>query len=367
MRIFVVLMFLFSTLSFAQSVEIGVILSLTGEHAASGQADLKGVESFKAQLSSTGFSSDYFEILIKDDGSSVALAETLAEQFIAEGVHALLCCRSAQASKRVLALSQQANVLTLALSELPSDAAWGYSFEPSAERVIQALFLAMAARGENKVAVMTPDNAIGDLVERAVRRLSVPGGVGVIELMRYPPEATVLTPEALWVATRLPDVILVWGGVQDSILAYQSLRERGFEKQIIVPPALLLRDDYAQEVIGAFSLLPNLEKESSIVNDGSEVALARYKSFYEQQNGDLTQWRQAAASYDALSLLNQTSLTVLSIGIGDNTPALRSAMNETFSSLGVVTGVNATYDFGLSREGIRANSLSMQRANPINP
>lgn len=348
----------------AQSLKVGLILPLTGENAAQGQAYLRVLETFKLrQEALQPYLSQAIEISLRDDRSSPVNAERLTAELIAEGVHVLVCCLTQRASQSVMALTLAAQVPSFALSPLSETSAWGYALKPSDETVIRAIFLALAARSQHKLALMTVDAQEASL-EAIMRRLSVPGGIEVIEISSYPFDVDVLTPEALWVATRLPDAVLIWDSLYRSKLAYEGLRERGYEQNIFLSPELF-KEAWLEDFRGAFSLLSPLE--ASLLEGGFSYPKARdYQDWYLKASLGSGFSTEGAELFDALSAISMAFETLLSYGIRfDDVTVLKTAMIDSIAQLGVVEGLTGSFDFSYFATNYLAESLVISRAGAI--
>jgi len=157
---------------------------------------------------------------------------------------------------------------------------------------------------------------------------------------------------------------LLWGDLPDTILAYQGLRQRGFEKQIVIDPQFLRPHESQQALIGAFSFLPSITVDTETQTAMESLVKSAYKTAYELSHDNFVSGAQGAALFDALSMTNETSLTVLSLGIGNDTQSLRNAMNDLFLNSASGVGVNGRYDFQAQRDGLSVSGLTMQRLNP---
>ena len=225
----------------AQTFRIGVVLSQTGSARLVGQSQANAIGLLKNRLRESPLSGS-IEIIIRDDTSHpVIAAQRVQELAEAEGVHALLCCTTEAATKGINDYLEQARVLTLSLSSLPpTPSRWLFSVRPDPERVLQSAVLQQVARDKRRFALMALDNGFGEQALMALTRLLSPeANVELVAQQRYRPDVSVLTPEALWTATRLPDTVFVWGLPRDSALAFSALRARGYDKDIILDPALL--------------------------------------------------------------------------------------------------------------------------------
>lgn len=338
---------------------IGVIISQSGQSLAIGQAQVRAVQHFKDQL---GRFASEVELLVRDDASFPA--ETLKQaQDLIENQHvlALVCCSSSSNLKAISAYLSQQPILTLSPNDLPdsnnlSEPSWMLSTKPSLYKLLQSIILHLSDQGQQSLGVMTPENSVGSDVQKALSLLLSPGGIRLAVLQTYAVDSAVLTPEALWVATRLPESILVWGGARDSVLAYQALRERGFEGNVILNPNGI----NLSEVEGAHVVLSPLQVASSLA-----ITHPNYQNSLDFANQIRPINMDTAYLYDALDLLKAALEQVYTFGIPtDNLPALRYALRDALIGLGAITGVAATYDYSETDPiGVMPLSLVMGKVN----
>jgi hypothetical protein len=95
------------------------------------------------------------------------------------------------------------------------------------------------ARGLHALGVMLPEDEAGDADLARLEGFLAAPELRVVAVARYAPDARVLTPEALWVATREPDAILAWGRRDDAGRAVAGLRARGWGGPAYVRAAVL--------------------------------------------------------------------------------------------------------------------------------
>ena len=270
---FILVLMLMASVASAQ-YKIGVIISQSGQATLMGQQQAKAAQLFIRQLQTQGAFAKSLEIILRDDASSPQETLEQAKDLIENhGVLALVCCTL---SANLSAISEYLNgqpIITLSPSDLPASTGWMFTTKPNLERLLQSVILQLSAKNQQSIGVMTPDSMSAS-VENALALLLSPGGMRLGVSQTYSPDATVLTPEALWVATRLPETVLVWGLAQDSALAYKALRERGYERDIILNPALLGNSSEINssgginllEVEGASFILSPVQVASSLPN-----------------------------------------------------------------------------------------------------
>jgi branched-chain amino acid transport system substrate-binding protein len=327
----------FYSLGVAQ-YKIGVIISQSGQAASTGQEQIKAVNLFIKQLQNQGFTQ--IEILLRDDASHPQEALEQAKHLIeTQGVVALVCCTLSTSVKAISDYVTSQAILLLSPSDLPTNSNWMFSTKPNLDRLLQSVILQLSAKSQQSIGVMTLNSSLGSSVEQSLQLLLSPGGMRLGVLQTYSPEATVLTPEALWVATRLPESVLVWGLARDSALAYKALRERGYEREVILNPDSLNNINLL-EVEGASFILSPVHLANSLPT--THPSYLNSFNFASQMAPDL----EAAYLYDALNILKLALEQVFTYGIPkDDIPGLRYALRDSLIGLSPYAGVAASYDY----------------------
>jgi ABC-type branched-subunit amino acid transport system substrate-binding protein len=213
---------------------VGVIVSASGGGTL-GQRQALAADRAAALLWPSGVYGQPVVVDVRDDRGDPRRAEALASELLEEGVLALICCTSAAASERVAGLAERHATVLLALTSLGASASatvpggsWAWQLAAQPRTVMTAAAVQAGAEGKVGVALMTLDNAFGDAAEEAFERALSDAGRVPVGTSRYPPNATVLTPEGLWIATREPGSVIVWGLPGDTRLAIDGLRRRGY-------------------------------------------------------------------------------------------------------------------------------------------
>ncbi len=178
--------------------------------------------------------------VVTHDGT-VDAALHAAEEAARGGAHVLVCCRDAETSRsvarRVAGLGLP--VLTLHSASERSTAGWQVAVAMDPAEELRGIIGDAYDRGARTFGIMMPAGSEGDaLLARLPGFFGAPG-MTLATPARFPTGATVLTPEALWVATRLPDVVIAWGDDRDPWTALWGLRERGWRGPVYLPYAAL--------------------------------------------------------------------------------------------------------------------------------
>jgi branched-chain amino acid transport system substrate-binding protein len=370
-----VLRFLFVSLFFlitahAQSFKIGVILSQTGQASQIGGMQARALDVLEAQLRQSVFGKN-LELIIRDDASLPANTLREATDLIEnEGVVGLVCCSLESSSKTLSDYIQTQNILTMTLSDIPSsdiqNNTWLFTVKPDTQRYLQSILLQLSRKGQQSLGVMTLDNSLGDSLQTALDLLITPGGMQLAAIERYRPDVTVLTPEALWVATRQPSSVLVWGLQPDSTLAYNALRKRGYENDVILNPALLDGATLPTFYNNAVFPVPAVMVPTLPDTQPNYLEAFRFVTAMSTNYGPNRVGYQGAYAYDAVMLIEGALEQALTFGIPrDDTANLRFALRDALVGMPPYKGAAAVYDYS-DTDPIGVDPYSLVLAKVVN-
>ncbi len=219
---------------------VGVIVSRTGPAAASGTLQAHAAERFADTLGRSGVFGTPIRIDVRDDAGDPARAASLATELANAGAAVVVCCTTAAATARVGAVLESAGVPFVALTDLDlTHTTWTFGLAPSDRTRVTAIAVDAAGEGKVSLALMTLATPFGDAAVDAFERALADAGRTIAGEARYPADAPVLTPEALWIATRQPGAVVVWGLPLDLPRAIDALRRRGYEGLVYARPDAL--------------------------------------------------------------------------------------------------------------------------------
>ncbi len=256
-------------------------------------------------------------------------AAQAARTAVADGAWAVVCCETDAATAAVAgALADAPDVLLVS--------PYGGAVRAAAGRqVVLDLAPAEALRGfvrdaygggARAIGVMTPAGVPGDVALQALEGTFAAGDLALRGVARYPAGARPLTPEALWVATRLPDVVIAWDDAAGAAAAWRALRARGWNGPVYAPAAVLRTPGglprgggpegevrLAVPPAAVWTALPPSDPARAWAIDARTVAGGRLGSAPGRADG--------ARAYDALALLAHAAATG-----AETSAALRAAV-----------------------------------------
>jgi branched-chain amino acid transport system substrate-binding protein len=240
MRWLLLLILAFVGLAEAESWRIGAILSQSGADATVGFSEAAAARTAAATLGSGGIYGDTWRLDLRDDASDPQLALMAAESLIDAGALAIICCTGVRATESVAALLEARGVVMLALHPIERPESYArFTVVADDHTRLTAVAVDGTVQGKASLAMMTLDDAFGDASLAAFERALRDAQRAFAGVARYPAETDVLTPEALWIATRGAGAVVVWGEARDLPLAIDALRRRGYLGLIYVRPAAL--------------------------------------------------------------------------------------------------------------------------------
>jgi ABC-type branched-subunit amino acid transport system substrate-binding protein len=231
MRVTPLLLALLLSLATARtpSWTVGVIVSSNGTYADVGRPQAFAAERTAAALAGRGVFGVPLVVDVRDDGGDPRRAEALANELAEAGAVAVLCCTTPAATARVAEALHARMTPHLALADADLGGRfWSFALVPDDRARLTAVAVDAATLGKVSLALMTLDTTFGSASEAAFERALADTGRGLAGEARYPADADVLTPEALWIATREPGAVVVWGLPRDLPVALDALRRRGY-------------------------------------------------------------------------------------------------------------------------------------------
>ena len=336
----------------AQSYRIGIILSTTGPYATVGSLELAAVNAFAAELqrSSPAFANSV-EFIVRDDVGDPGRAADLAAALIDDGVHLLLCCSSAAASRRVVPVAVANGTLTLSPSAVAAQEGviWHYGFAPTEETLLRAVVRHAFASRKLGLGLMTLDNAFGRRAHEVLEREMAVADMELLGSATFAAAQRPLTPEALWVVTREPGAVVVWGLRDDSQAAVAALRTRGFLgpvylRPVVLDPAAGGADLYALE--GVFTpVAPFVLRDSLPPDHQSAAAVAGAARLLAGQFGPEYLAAESAIMFDVLSLGLLAIEQATQYGVAPEAVAsFRQALRDAAIALPPYAGAAGSYD-----------------------
>lgn len=349
-------------------LHVAAVVSSTGASAALGASEAHTLAMLADSLK--GRSGVQLELEVLDDGSDVANAVELVTGLLATNrVDAIICCTRSEASLAVVAPMQAARVSLISLAAAapianPAESRrWVFSTTPPDSLILQGVVADMQARGVSDMAFLGLSDAFGEsgLVEL---QLLLPGsGIHLDQAVRYDAGSSSYTAAALAATLSRPQVVLVWGIVDDSARMVRELRDRGFGGDIYVSHGV--GNDRFIELAGAAAegvrlvVGPLLVASDLAANAPTrDVALA-YARQYEAAFPGESATTFGGHAYDAVMALANAGDLALERGALATSDIVvkRLALRDALEGMGPFVGVGGVFDFtGTDHQGLDARA-----------
>ena len=336
----------------AQAIRIGIVTDRSGPAADASLA--AAVAAFDMRMeSSGGVFGVPVEVLVADARSDPSRTRAELERLaVEEGVHAIVCCATPAAARMAREVAEQHDVLLLALAHIEqAGGGWTFGLAPDERTELRAIVSHAYGEGKRALALMTLENAFGDAAKRILEEELPVAGMELVETQRYAPDVTVLTPEALWVATRLPGAVVVWGLPQDTEVAVDALRRRGYEGPLYVRSGLVDTDAWDRIArrgvrMAVAPILVAAAAPDDAAGDAGRYSAAR--SLADMLNAlyglrDIS--AEAARAWDGLALLQGAAEQAALYGVPpEDVASYRLALRDAAIALPPVQGAGGSYD-----------------------
>lgn len=348
----------------SQVLRVGAVISSTGESAALGASEANTLALLADQLA--GRSGVQVELSVLDDGSQVEKTIELVNGLLAANeVDAIICCTRSEAALAVVAPMQAARVPLISLAAAapianPAESRrWVFSTAPSDTLILHGVVADMRARGVSDMTFVGLADAFGEsgLVEL---QLLLPGsGITLDTVVRYDAQATSYTAPVLAATLSRPQVVLVWGIVDDSARMVRELRTLGFGGDIYVSHGvgnhrfIELAGAAAEGVrlaVGPLLVAADLAATAP----GRDVSLA-YANAYAAASPGETATTFGGHAYDAVMALVNAADFADARGAFDTADhvARRLALRDAIEGMGPFVGIGGVFDFtGTDHSGL---------------
>lgn len=349
-RVLILILLLVGTSASAQAIRIGVVVDRTGAGASAAMEAVLAAFQTRARTSGGVFGVP-FEVIVRDDRGDPARTRAEVEQLIAqEGVHAVVCCSGSATARVAASLAQASGTLVLTAGMIErAPAGWAFTLEPAERTELRAIVSHAYAEGKRALALMTLSNAFGDLATQILEEELGAAGLELVATERYRPDASVLTPEALWVATRQPGAVVVWGLSADSGVAIDALRRRGYGGPIYARSDAIAAAGPGIDagLLGGvrFAVAPISVDDGPLAGDPTFEAAASLTDFVLALYGIRDVPADAARMYDGLDLLRAAAEQAAVYGVSpESVSAYRVALRDAAIALPPFAGAGGSYD-----------------------
>ena len=318
----------------AQTIHIGVVMSLTGPAASLGIPQRNSVALLPTEVA--GHKVDY---IMLDDATDPTKAVSDARKLVDEdNVDAIIGSSTTPASLAMIDVAAEKKVpmISMAASEAlikPMDAQkhWVFKTPQNDSLMADAIVGHMAKNGVKSVAVIGFNDAYGDGWLAQMQRALGDKGIKLVDSERYARTDTSVTGQILKIVAAHPDAVLIAASGTPAVLPQSALKERGYDGKIYQTHGVAVMDFIrvgGKDVEGTILPAGPVVVAAQLPDDNKikPVAMA-YIRKYEAANGVGSVAAFGAHAYDA-ALLIQAAIPEALKAAQPGTPAFRAALRD---------------------------------------
>lgn len=298
-------------------IKIGAAVSLTGNFAREGNLLKNGYLYWEKLVNagggiSVGGKKMPVEVVYYDDESKPQTSARLTEKLITEdGVSFILGPYSSGIATATAAISEKYKVITMTpMATADSLYQRGYKYifcpAPLASTTLDPMLslLKTVPNPPQTIAIAGPDDLFPNVFAGAAQKKAEAEGLKVVYATKYPKGSADLSSVATAVKESNPDVLILTGYVQDSILLIKTLQTLkvnpkliGFAFAVGIPDFLNALGPAAEDLFGVQIWDPVLTYKGPVIADS-----ATYVDTFKKQFGDAPTYITAAGTAGALVL-----------------------------------------------------------------
>jgi branched-chain amino acid transport system substrate-binding protein len=336
----------------AADITVGLVTSMTGPGASIGIPYAKGTDAgvtFKDEVN--GIKVKVVEL---DDASDPSTGSRDARKLIEQDkIDVLMGAGSTPTTLAIAAISHELKVPMLALAptgEISGDAgAWLVSIPQPPPMMVTAVAERMKATGAKTVGYFGFNDAWGDLVYNALKKVADPAGIQIVANERYARADTSVTAQALHIVAAAPEVVMMGGSGTPGALPFIALAERGYKGQIYGTHALI-NPDFVR--VGGSAVEGVICPAGPVVvaeqlpdsNPTKKVSL-EYQAAYQKANNEPARGGLGPYAFDAWLIMLDSAKRALATGAQPGTPEFRTALRDAIQTTKEVVGTHAVYNF----------------------
>lgn len=299
-----------------------------------------------------------------DDAGEAPTAVRQARDLIATGALALACCSTPEATVAVaFVLEREAPLLPLlALHPLPPSAHRAhFTLSLDDAVVFKAIAVDATTQAKASLALLSVDNAWGASALAAFEEALARAQRGFAGEARYAPGTAVMTPEALWVATRDAGAIVHWGEDGELARAVDALRRRGFEGLVYARPTTLSSEERNRLILAGPHLFDPRDLSLGLRSVATPIEVAHLLPAGHAHRAALDaladavgapRWGALSAQErfrvalldDAAIFLRRALEVVGALGVDEEASTLRSALRDALVTLAPLPLSSGTFD-----------------------
>jgi branched-chain amino acid transport system substrate-binding protein len=336
----------------AAEITVGLITSLTGPGASIGIPYAKGLQAglvYKDEVNGIKI-----KAVQLDDASDPSTGTRDARKLIEQDkVDVLMGAGATPTTLAIAAVSHELKVPLIALTptgDIPGDAgAWMISVPQPPPMMVEAVVKRMAAAGVKTVGYIGYNDAWGDLVYNALKKVAEPAGVQIVANERYARADTSVTAQALHLVAAAPEVVMMGGSGTPGALPFIALADRGYKGQIYGTHALINPDFVRVGGAAVEGVIcpagPVVVAEQLPETAPTRKVSMEYLAAYQKANNEPARGGFAPYAFDAWLIMLDASKRALATGAQPGTPEFRTALRDAIVTTKELVGTHAVYNF----------------------
>lgn len=320
--------------AFAQDINIGVTLAITGPAAALGVPERNALEFVPSEIGGVKI-----KTTVLDDGGDATAATTNARRFVTETkADVIIGSSTTPPSVAVSTVANEAGIPHFSLAPMPltpERVKWTAVLPQPIPIMGKVLYDHMKKNNVKTVGFIGFSDSYGDLWLNDFKAQGVAGGLQLTAEERFARPDTSVTGQALKLVSAKPDAILIAASGTGAGLPQVTLRERGYTGLIYQTHGAATMDfvriagKAAEGVIMASGpvMAPEGQPDSALTKKPG-LAL---NSAYEGKYGAATRSQFAGHAYDAFEVLKRVIPVALKAG-KPGTPEFRDALRVALTT-----------------------------------
>jgi len=324
---------LMTTLPARAEIFIGVSTSLTGPGASLGVPVRNATEFWPSEIAG-----EKIRVQVLDDMGDPTAATKNARRFVEDGADVIVGAANTPATIAVAQVAQEAGIMQLspAPAELPPGRDyWIFRIVMNARYYTDGLLEHMQKNGVKTLGFLGLSDAYGESYLQALREKVAGVGINLTAVERFARGDSSVAGQALSVAMRNPDAVVVIAIGSGAALPQKALKERGYSGKIyhsaasVSPDFLRLSGFDAKDAL-VISGPEQVAEQLPDNHPGKPHALA-FVQQYEAKYGAGSRTQFAAHIYDFARVLEQIIPVALKTA-RPGTPAFRRALRDALEN-----------------------------------
>ncbi|NTZ16174.1 hypothetical protein EXW96_00785 [Paenibacillus sp. JMULE4] len=223
-----------------EAYKIGTILSLTGPAGWLGQSTQRAVETLKKQINEAGGVNGHpLEIIVYDDQSKPEEASRWAKRLINEDKVVMIIGPNGTPTSNAAeqaAGSAKIPMISMSGGYIPDPKiGWGWAVVHSTDQVIERQFQYFANKGLNNIGVLNPNDALGQIADKAIARYAEKYKVNIVKRESFNMNDIQMKPQLTSIMSAKPDAVISFVTGEPAVKVRKEMDEIGLNVPMLPP------------------------------------------------------------------------------------------------------------------------------------